>query len=101
MKSKPLPENSMDLKLVAPSAEAAASRAAFAFWARARTGHSAATARLMSTLFLIISPLVAASYIDKKAEPMKKATVAAVYDRRHDAALSALVERRCSKWQFQ
>jgi len=40
---------------------------------------------------------VAASYIDKKAGPIKKATVAAVYDRGHDAALPALVERRYSK----
>src|SRR5437867_765490 len=57
MKSKPRPENSMDFKLVAPSAEAAASRAALAFWARASMGHRTATATLSSKLLFIIAPV--------------------------------------------
>src|SRR4029453_17092976 len=57
MKSKPLPENSMDRKFVAPRAVAAASRAALAFWARAGKGHSAATAIMISNLLFMIAPV--------------------------------------------
>src|SRR5262245_11753084 len=57
MKSKPRPENSMDRKFVAPSAEAAASRAALAFCARASIGDSTATATMISTLFFINAPI--------------------------------------------
>src|SRR5262245_66667452 len=57
MKSKPLPENSMDRKFVAPSAVAAASRAALAFWAGAGKGHSAATAIMTNNLLFMIAPV--------------------------------------------
>src|SRR5206468_11337088 len=57
MKSYPLPENSMDRKFVAPSAAAAASRAALALCARAGVAHSAASAMLISKLLFIIHPI--------------------------------------------
>src|SRR5439155_7136062 len=55
MKSKPLPENSIERKLVAPSAAKAASSAAFAFWARTRPGHSIVIRAVISTVLFIIA----------------------------------------------
>src|SRR5438552_15353153 len=57
MKSKPRPENSIVFKLFAPSAWAAASSAALAFWACAGMDHSIATAIVANKLLFIIAPI--------------------------------------------
>src|SRR5438093_7285503 len=53
MKSLPLPENSMVLRLLAPSAAEAASSIVFASWARAAIAHKPDTASRMIKVFFI------------------------------------------------
>src|SRR5436853_4350041 len=56
MKSDPLPENSIVLRFVAPSAAAAASSVVLASCARAATAHRPAMASAMIRVFFIAPP---------------------------------------------